>query len=115
MARVRSWAEEVRVAEVEGALRRLPGLGVEDRGVLESLSKKLVGELLAPPTGFAARTSKTLPNSKRLPIVCDMFDRREAACPGSYCSAVASLPGDLSAHLCAVTTTASNQRRSRAP
>jgi hypothetical protein len=115
VARVRSWAEEVRVAEVDRALRRLPGLGVEDKGVLESLSKKLVGELLAPSTGFAAQTSKTLSNSKRLPILCDMFGRREAACPGSYCSAFASPPGDPSAHLCAVTTTASNQRRSQAP
>jgi len=87
VTRVRSWAEEVRAEETERALNKLQTLEVKDKEVVVSLSRRLVGELLAGPTAFATHTSGTLPNSKRLPILCGMFERQGPACDGCHCLA----------------------------
>ncbi len=114
-ARVQSWAEEVRAAEFDRAVRQLQTLGSKDKRVLESLSRRLVSELLAPTTAFVVQTSETLPNSKRLPILCEMFERQGAACPGSHCSAAGFAPGTPPGDYCEMATVAAHQRGERRP
>lgn len=116
VVRVQSWAEEVRAAEVERALSRFQSLRVKDKRVLECLSRRLVAELLTPPTEFARRTSKTLPNSKRLPIICGMFDRR-GGLPWVSLQRPSHPPswGGISTDVCGMPTIALGQRRSQGP
>lgn len=49
-------AESLRQAELERAVRRLPGITDEQRAVLEAMSKSLVGRLLAEPIGYLRTT-----------------------------------------------------------
>lgn len=91
MVRIRSWAEAVRAEEADRALRQLPPLSANNRMVLESLSTRLVEQLLSPPGAFAKKTSDAMPNSRRLPIVCRMFERQGARCETSHCIAVGAI------------------------
>ena len=89
--RIQSWAEEVRAQESDRALRQLPAIGAKDKEVLESLSKKLVDEILTSPGVFAEQDSDRFPNSRRLLILCGMFERQGAGCGESHCMAADAL------------------------
>lgn len=89
--RIQSWVEEVRAEDADRALRQLQTLSTKDREVLESLSKRLVEGLLAPPNDFAKKYSQTLPNSRHLPLMCRMFERPGPHCDASHCIAVGRL------------------------
>lgn len=45
-------AESLRQAELERALRRLPGLTAEQKAVIEAMSRALVGKMLAEPISY---------------------------------------------------------------
>jgi hypothetical protein len=89
--RIQSWAEELRAEEADRALRQLQDIGAKDKGVLVSLSKRLVDEILSSPSVFAEQDSDRFPNSWRLPILCRMFERQGARCDTSRCIAVSAL------------------------
>lgn len=72
-------------------MRQLPPLSAKNRRAFESLSRNLVDQLLSPPAAFANETSNGLPNSRRLPIVCRMFERQGAGCETSRCIAVSAI------------------------
>ncbi len=87
VARTLSWAERVRSEEVDRASRQLGPLSARERRVIESLSKRIVDGLLSPTASFAMSTSEALPNSRRLPILCRMFELDGRACLASHCVA----------------------------
>jgi Glutamyl-tRNAGlu reductase, dimerisation domain len=91
VTRIRSWAEELRAEEADRALRQLQNLSAKDRKTLVSLTKKLVDKVLTSPRVFANQDSDAFPNSRRLSIVCNMFDRQGARCDASHCVAVDAL------------------------
>jgi hypothetical protein len=86
-ARISSWAEEVRADEADRALRQLPDLSLDGSKILEDLSRALVTLLLGPASAFATGGSEWMPNSRRLPILCAMFERQGAGCDASRCVA----------------------------
>ena len=55
------------------------------------MSKKLVDEILTSPGVFAERDSDRFPNSRRLPILCRMFERQGTRCETSHCVVVSAL------------------------
>ncbi len=87
VTRIQSWAEEVREEEADRALRQLQTVSAKDKKTLNSLSKRLVDEILISPSVFAEESSHAFPNSRRLPIVCRMFERQGVSCDASHCVA----------------------------
>lgn len=73
--------------EVGRALRQLKDISQRDKQTVESLSSRIVEAVMSRPKNFAEKTSKSLPNSRRLPIVCRMFGQEGPGCDPSRCVA----------------------------
>lgn len=59
LSEIYRWAEDLRRAEMDQALRMMPDLPEDDRRVIEAMSRSLVGKLLAPEAAFAKREDGT--------------------------------------------------------
>ncbi len=93
VVRLRSWAEGMREAETDRALRQLPGLTPQGRAEVEALGKGLIARLLEPTDDFASGEGDGLPRSRRASIICAMFERQGAGCDLSHCPASAGTEG----------------------
>ena len=77
LSQVYRWAETTREEEAKAALRRLPRLTVKERKVVETMSRRLVSKLLAPPTSFAKASTPEFPQQQRLDIMRLVFEQGE--------------------------------------
>jgi glutamyl-tRNA reductase len=73
LASIYKWAEEVRTAEVEEAVRKLPNLSEGDRRVLEAMSKSMVGKLLAPHANFVKGADCESDQAEKLRLLENVF------------------------------------------
>jgi glutamyl-tRNA reductase len=73
LANLYRWAEDVRVSETDGALRRLAELSPRERMVVEVMGRRLVSKLLAPAAKFAKDSGEKLSQDERLRILNDIY------------------------------------------
>jgi glutamyl-tRNA reductase len=73
LANIYRWAEEIRIEEVEEAVRKLPDLSEDDRRVLEAMSRSLVGKLLAPHANFVKAADGETDQTEKIQLLEDVF------------------------------------------
>jgi glutamyl-tRNA reductase len=75
LAGIYRWAENIREAETELALRRLSQLSERDRRVVEVMSRRLVSKLMAPHAAFAKQQGGGLSQRDRLQLLESVFGK----------------------------------------
>ena len=73
LADLYSWADAVRVEELEHAFSRLDLKSDRDRRVLEAMGRRIVSKILSRPTKFARRKHDTLSEEKKLELLKSVF------------------------------------------
>ena len=73
LANIYRWGEKIREEETLAALRKLPDLSERERGIVESLSRRITGKLLSPHAAFVKEVGSEGDQRERLLLLETIF------------------------------------------